>query len=362
VIACAIDDCSASGATTRTCPCALASSGEHTQAGAVDPVVVRHEYPHAHLALFLLDGCSMRARLVYNPSAGDEQHSAEAMIRGLEQLGYRVAFDPDYDRDRVDALVRDEALDLVLAAGGDGTLGAAALALAGRATPLAIVPLGTANNIGHTFGLHGRDPVALIAGLRRPSTVRVDVGCCRAGDQTLRFIESAGAGIVHALLGDDEVEAHKEPSAARGLLADRLRRYRAPRWRVRLDDRALDEEWLFLDAMNIPYLGPRLRMAPDADPTDGWLDVAYLRASDREAAIQALERAERHDAPVELPLRTERCRRLALEAPSLRVDDRPAPLSGPFAISVDPGAVTLWLPSNMMPSSISHSRKFLFRL
>ena len=45
--------------------------------------------------------------------------------------------------------------DLVVAAGGDGTVATAARVLAGRKIPLAILPLGTANNIARSLNSDG---------------------------------------------------------------------------------------------------------------------------------------------------------------------------------------------------------------
>jgi diacylglycerol kinase family enzyme len=55
---------------------------------------------------------------------------------------------------------------LVFAAGGDGTVRACAQALAGTGTPLAIVPLGTANLTARALGIPGRADRAIDAGFR----------------------------------------------------------------------------------------------------------------------------------------------------------------------------------------------------
>ena len=49
------------------------------------------------------------------------------------------------------ALWHDRAYDLVIAAGGDGTIGSVATQLAGSGVPLAILPLGTANDVARSL-------------------------------------------------------------------------------------------------------------------------------------------------------------------------------------------------------------------
>lgn len=51
-----------------------------------------------------------------------------------------------------------ESTDVIVAAGGDGTVSTAARAVAGRDIPVAILPLGTANNIARSLGIEGSIP------------------------------------------------------------------------------------------------------------------------------------------------------------------------------------------------------------
>ena len=50
----------------------------------------------------------------------------------------------------------DDSIDLAVTAEGEGTVRSAAIALAGRPIPLAILPFGTANNIALSLGIEGR--------------------------------------------------------------------------------------------------------------------------------------------------------------------------------------------------------------
>src|SRR6185437_16167365 len=58
-------------------------------------------------------------------------------------------------------LAVEAGADLVVAAGGDGTVRACAEALAGSGIPLAIVPLGTANLVARALGVPGQAGRAL---------------------------------------------------------------------------------------------------------------------------------------------------------------------------------------------------------
>ena len=98
-----------------------------------------------------------RIKLIANPiSGGDSRGRVAEAVRILEQAGAWV--DLFFTTQRGDATLEAAGLeatkyDLVIAAGGDGTLNEVANGLAGRKIPLAFLPLGTANVMALEMGL-----------------------------------------------------------------------------------------------------------------------------------------------------------------------------------------------------------------
>ena len=94
----------------------------------------------------------MRVSLLYNQGAGDgvplDRIRAAIVHHGHDLV--RVVEKHDDS-----ARLLDERPEVVVAAGGDGTVGLAARLLAFRNIPLAILPLGTANNIAKSVGTQG---------------------------------------------------------------------------------------------------------------------------------------------------------------------------------------------------------------
>jgi diacylglycerol kinase family enzyme len=75
--------------------------------------------------------------------------------------------------------------------------------------------------------------------------------------------------------------------------------------------------------MNIASVGPNLRLAPDADPSDGWLDLVLVAENDRRQLRQYLaDRIAGYDAELHLP--THRVKQLSMTAAGaqVHVDDR----------------------------------------
>lgn len=113
-------------------------------------------------------GAVRRWRLVLNGKAAGDPRLREAVDslreRGLE-VGVRVTWEGG-DADRFIAEAIDDAVGVVIAAGGDGTLSAVATAMArqpdGTLPSLGLVPLGTANDFATAAGVP-EDPHAALA-------------------------------------------------------------------------------------------------------------------------------------------------------------------------------------------------------
>jgi YegS/Rv2252/BmrU family lipid kinase len=102
---------------------------------------------------------------------------AAAIAAALEAAGVRVDAQQPGDRDQARRLVleRRDMVDLVIVAGGDGTVNAVAEALLETGLPLGIVPLGTGNDLARTLGIP-LDPAAAAAVIGAGATRRIDVG------------------------------------------------------------------------------------------------------------------------------------------------------------------------------------------
>jgi diacylglycerol kinase (ATP) len=96
-----------------------------------------------------------RALLVVNPASRRGQEALGRAEAELEGLGIELVPAPRTDPSQMSEIIRRERgrIDRVIVAGGDGTLNAALQGLAGTGLPLAVLPLGTANNLARTLGI-----------------------------------------------------------------------------------------------------------------------------------------------------------------------------------------------------------------
>ena len=90
----------------------------------------------------------------------------------------------------------DGFAEVVAVAGGDGTVEEVATAIAGRHLPIAVLPLGTANNISRALGQANFPFEDLVAGWADAWRQPFDIGLARGPWGTFRFLESVGAGLL----------------------------------------------------------------------------------------------------------------------------------------------------------------------
>ena len=184
----------------------------------MDSTVATHALPPEAAA-----GLSRRRlRLVVNPVAGRRNPSlVQGVVEALRGRGLEVELRETGGPGDAWALARDAGLatangaapDLLVVAGGDGTINEAANGLvesnrvgAGHTgnLPMAIIPLGTANVLAHEIGLKARANRGAEAILSGPAQ-RVSIGQARAEDAAPRcFILMAGVGFdAHVVEGVD---------------------------------------------------------------------------------------------------------------------------------------------------------------
>jgi diacylglycerol kinase (ATP) len=230
---------------------------------------------------------ALHVALLHNPSAGSERHSGEELIGAIEAAGHRVVARVSHGDDLRAGLPANVRCDLVAVAGGDGTVGRAAIALIGSNLPVAVLPLGTANNISRTLGIRGT-PQQIISGWGHHAECVLDVGVLMAGGTTSYFAEAIGLGVFPAVM--KTAGARAEPATPRASLArDRSLFRRAvqsavPRfYHVAIDGRDCSGHYLLVQVMNIAFLGPNLKLGSASHPGDGQLDVVLVGDADRHA-------------------------------------------------------------------------------
>ncbi len=272
----------------------------------------------------------MRVTLMHNPTAGQGHPTGDELTAVISAAGYKVRYQSTKEKDY--AQVLQAAADLVVVAGGDGTIRKVANLLVGCDVPIAMIPLGTANNIAKSLGITGtmKELVHSWSGARRR---KLDVGVVRAPWGKNYFFEGMGCGLFTDVMAALDAKETEDPAifartdnpigvalrALRAALADQ----RALNLRVSVDGADLSGRYLMLEALNIRHVGPNLFLAPDADPGDGLLDFVLL-TEDHRAEFDdylAYRLDGKQEAPT-LPVRQGQCLKLVWDGQPFRLDDK----------------------------------------
>jgi diacylglycerol kinase (ATP) len=233
----------------------------------------------------------MKITLIHNPTAGSGRPSRDELEGALRAAGHEVS----YRSTQADGLgvAVQEAGDAVVVAGGDGTIRKVALAVP-PGVPLALLPMGTANNLATTLGLEN-DVDALLQRLARRNALSVDMGRCSGAWGNGAFVEAAGFGLVPELIRVIEKFSREEHDAdpagelahARAVLVHLVSLLPAFHCEMVLDGRRTSRRLILLEVMNCARVGPMLPLAPDADPADGLLDVVWVEETERPVLLAA---------------------------------------------------------------------------
>ena len=134
-----------------------------------------------------------RVVVVFNPTAGRARRDRlEAVIDHLRSLGCAVDIRqtdaPGHAEDVTRSLENDE-VDVVAAAGGDGTVNEVVNGLHGKTIALAVIPLGTANVLADEVGL-GRTVTKIAETIAHGGIRPIRVGSANGR----RFVMMAGVG------------------------------------------------------------------------------------------------------------------------------------------------------------------------
>lgn len=166
-----------------------------------------------------------------------------------------------------------KGMDMVIAVGGDGSVNEVARALIHTDTALGILPMGSGNGLARSLGI----PLALQKAfdiINKGNVKAIDIGLA---DQHL-FLSNAGVGF------DALVAKNFERSKRRGLLSyiytimRTLTVYKPAYYDLCIDGERKIKKAFFIGIANGNQLGYNFKIAPEAAPYDGFLDVCMIGA------------------------------------------------------------------------------------
>lgn len=221
--------------------------------------------------------------LLLNPAAGNGRSKKVALkaIRYLIDHNIRYQLLKTKAQGDATAIAKEVAADakegdLLLAIGGDGTFSEIVRGLAGSALSVAILHAGTGNDMLKSFPSVPKKTVDALDYILNQKPRKMDL-CVL--NQTI-FANESGLGFDVAVL--DHAERAKKHF--RGLIPylwgviKTIFTYKSIPLKITADGQTiLEEECLVLSVANGKYIGGGILISPEADPSDGLLDVIVIR-------------------------------------------------------------------------------------
>lgn len=288
-----------------------------------------------------------QALLIHNPGAGDEDHLKADLVNAIEKEGFGcVYFSVKKDDSWKQHL---NQADLIVIAGGDGTVRRIAKELMLRTAfdkkiPLAILPMGTANNLSLALGMDSSLKYKkLIKTWKNNTSQRFDVGVLKSADKIDFFLEGAGYGLFPLLIQKmDEVDKSKVTNTAEELtlaletLLEIIKTAPAEKYWLKADNQIHEGKCLLLEVMNIPSLGPNLLLAPKAVTDDGLFDIVLVEEDQRSELATYIKKMIK-GKDVTFPYKTLKAKEVTIDCQSLHMhidDELVLPLHFPVLMEV----------------------------
>ncbi len=221
-----------------------------------------------------------RAALIMNPASGRGsgasmvQRLPEALTTAMPGTAWSV-FATEYPG-HARMLAAEAALQgagLLVAAGGDGTVGDIAAEAAAAGVELGVIPAGTGNDLARHYGIP-LDMAGAVAALAASRVVEMDTGM--ANDRPFVNISGCGFDAVVASRtnrGFRFLKGHAAYTAATFL---ELMRFRPAAFVLRVDGVEHRGRAMLCTVANTSSYGGGMLIAPEADASDGMLDACVL--------------------------------------------------------------------------------------
>lgn len=292
--------------------------------------------------------------LLTNPQAGhgNAPHAAERAVARFQELGISViqivGRDPSHARELVDAAVA-EGTEALVVVGGDGVIRLALQALALSGIPLGIVPAGTGNDHAREYAIPTGDPAAAVDIIAAGHTETVDLGLVRGSDGSTTWFGTIVATGFDSLVSD-RVNRMRWPHGRMrynlAILAE-LSQLRLLPFRLVFDgEREIVTDLTMAAFGNTRSYGGGMLMCPNADHSDGLLDVTMVHSGSRTRLIRLFPTVFKGTHIGLDTVTTERARTITVESPGINAyadGDYVCPL--PAEISAVPGALKIFVRS-----------------
>lgn len=222
-----------------------------------------------------------KVKLIYNPFSGENQilQKLDIIIKLHQEAGYTIVpYRVEADKDIANAFegIKSGGYSYILIAGGDGTIDSVVNSMAkeGISLPIAILPVGTANDFGKFLGMPS-DVEEACKQILSSSVKTVDLGSIN----DKYFVNVASTGLFTDVSQKTDVNLKNTIGKLAYYLKgiESLPNFRRLKVKIDSKEESFDGEMYFLLVFNGQTAGG-FKLATSADVADGKLDVIVIKA------------------------------------------------------------------------------------
>ncbi|MGC4377341.1 diacylglycerol kinase family protein [Fictibacillus sp. Mic-4] len=226
-----------------------------------------------------------KAAIILNPTAGNRKLAnsidviKERLLEGFDQVVIHETKEKG-DGAKIVSLLAEE-VDLLIGAGGDGTIYEIVNALCPlkKRPAFAIIPGGTCNDFSRTIGMN-QDPLIAVEQILEKKTEQVDVGKC----DKQYFLNFWGIGLISEVSANIETDNKQRLGKLSYYISAGKTVFQSESFhlKVKSDSVSYDDDAVMLLIGNGAFLGGFRAFFPESDIQDGLFDVLIVK----EASLQ----------------------------------------------------------------------------
>ena len=289
-----------------------------------------------------------------NPASGHGAalRAAQIAIARLQHRGIEVVEiigDDAEDARYLAGAAVERGTDALMVTGGDGVVSNALQVLAGTDVPLGIIPAGTGNDHAREFGIPTKDPEAAADLVVDGWTETIDLGRIRddkGGEKWFGTVAAAGFDSLVTDRANRMSWPHGRLRYYIAMLAE-LSQLRMLPFRMVLDGtQEIDSDITLAAFGNTRSYGGGLLICPDADPSDGLLDITMAHSASRTKLVRLFPTVMKGTHVNLDEVSTARAKSIYVECPGINVyADGDFACALPADISAVPAALQILRPA-----------------
>lgn len=229
--------------------------------------------------------------LLHNPGAGGGEHDIEEIRSLIERNGFECSYSSVKEKGWKDL---EEGIDFLIVAGGDGTVKKIAKRILeqkkdDKKWPIALLPMGTANNIATTLNIKRIPREELIRSWHNDKRLSYDVGKISGVDDAKFFFENFGYGLFPHMIEkmmDRKLSEGETPEqnikASLEMFRDLVYSYPLTKCTIETDGMDHSGKFLMAEIMLSRLIGPNVLLSPHSQLNDGLFDIVLLTENDKE--------------------------------------------------------------------------------